>query len=154
MEVFRTKPHLQRGMVPLSRWVLEPNQKKHTSSYSMLKILRGFQPSNQKYSQFENHQTTWLVDWTLWKILVMGWLFPIYAKIKNVPNHQPATRCIVHIHRYSCYLLVNSLLNMWFCTTQQSGLVIYQSGSIRRTRDIPPTKWYLQLSQLKSLVQF
>ena len=26
----------------------------------------------------------------LWKILVnFGWLFPIYGKIKNVPNHQP-----------------------------------------------------------------
>ena len=30
----------------------------------------------------------------LWKILVisqLGWLFPIYGKIKNVPNHQPVS---------------------------------------------------------------
>ena len=34
----------------------------------------------------------WLVvDLPLWKIWVrqLGWLFPIYGKIKNVPNHQP-----------------------------------------------------------------
>ena len=36
--------------------------------------------------------TTWLVVWTpLKNISQLGWLFPIYAKIKNVPNHQPAT---------------------------------------------------------------
>ena len=34
----------------------------------------------------------WLVVSTLWKIIIsqLGWLFPIYGKIKNVPNHQPA----------------------------------------------------------------
>ena len=34
----------------------------------------------------------WLVvDLPLWKIWVrqLGWLFPIYGKIKNIPNHQP-----------------------------------------------------------------
>ena len=34
----------------------------------------------------------WLVVYLpLWKIWVrlLGWLFPIYGKIKNVPNHQP-----------------------------------------------------------------
>ena len=33
----------------------------------------------------------WLVVWTpLKNISQLGWLFPIYGKIKNVPNHQPA----------------------------------------------------------------
>ena len=32
----------------------------------------------------------WLVVWTpLKNISQLGWLFPIYGKIKNVPNHQP-----------------------------------------------------------------
>ena len=32
----------------------------------------------------------WLVVWTSLKnISQLGWLFPIYGKIKNVPNHQP-----------------------------------------------------------------
>ena len=32
----------------------------------------------------------WLVVWTpLKNIRQLGWLFPIYGKIKNVPNHQP-----------------------------------------------------------------
>ena len=33
---------------------------------------------------------SWLVVWTpLKNISQLGWLFPIYGKIKNVPNHQP-----------------------------------------------------------------
>ena len=32
----------------------------------------------------------WLVVWTpLKNISQLGWLFPIYGKMKNVPNHQP-----------------------------------------------------------------
>ena len=35
-------------------------------------------------------ETIWLVVWTpLKNISQLGWLFPIYGKIKNVPNHQP-----------------------------------------------------------------
>ena len=34
--------------------------------------------------------TFWLVVWTpLNNISQLGWLFPIYGKIENVPNHQP-----------------------------------------------------------------
>ena len=35
-------------------------------------------------------QAIWLVVWTpLKNISQLGWLFPIYGKIKHVPNHQP-----------------------------------------------------------------
>ena len=35
-------------------------------------------------------KNNWLVVWTPLKNLSqLGWLFPIYGKIKNVPNHQP-----------------------------------------------------------------
>ena len=34
--------------------------------------------------------TIWLVVSTPLKNSQLGWLFPIYGKIKNVPNHQPA----------------------------------------------------------------
>ena len=39
----------------------------------------------------------WLVVWTpLKNISQLGWLFPIYGNIKNVPNHQPVIcRCTV-----------------------------------------------------------
>ena len=38
----------------------------------------------------------WLVVWTpLKNISQLGWLFPIYGKIKNVPNHQPDILCII-----------------------------------------------------------
>ena len=40
-----------------------------------------------------NHKKlVWLVVWTpLKNMSQLGWLFPIYGKIKNVPNHQPAS---------------------------------------------------------------
>ena len=42
----------------------------------------------------------WLVVWTpLKNISQLGWLFPIYGKIKNVPNYQPVYVCI-HIYIY------------------------------------------------------
>ena len=38
----------------------------------------------------------WLVVWTpLKNISQLGWLFPIYGKIKNVPNHQPGGVIII-----------------------------------------------------------
>ena len=43
----------------------------------------------------------WLVVWTpLKNISQLGWLFPIYGKIKNVPNHQPAINTINFTHIY------------------------------------------------------
>ena len=37
-------------------------------------------------------EPTWLAVWTpLKNISQFGWLSPVYGKIKNVPNHQPAT---------------------------------------------------------------
>ena len=41
------------------------------------------------YLQVDDHWC-WLVVWTpLKNISQLGWLLPIYGKIKNVPNHQP-----------------------------------------------------------------
>ena len=44
---------------------------------------------------------SWLVVWTpLKNISQLGWLFPIYRKIKNVPNHQPDkdSQSVIHSH--------------------------------------------------------
>ena len=39
----------------------------------------------------------------LWKICQLGLLFPIYAKIKNVPKHQPVyIHIYTHIYNYNC----------------------------------------------------
>ena len=44
--------------------------------------------TQRKRVEQEDH--CWLVVWTpLKNIGQLGWLFPIYGKIKNVPNHQP-----------------------------------------------------------------
>ena len=49
----------------------------------------------------------WLVVWTpLKNISQLGWLFPIYGKIKNVPNHQPVMYHHVSVYvspRIGCY---------------------------------------------------
>ena len=43
----------------------------------------------------------WLVVWTpLKNISQLGWLFPIYGKIKNVPNHQPVIIYSTYTKRY------------------------------------------------------
>ena len=43
-----------------------------------------------KYKEPNSTSQNWLVVWTTLKnISQLGWLFPIYGKIKNVPNHQP-----------------------------------------------------------------
>ena len=52
---------------------------------------------------FEQHfgKLIWLVVWThLKNTSQLGWLFPIYGKIKNVPNHQPVIWCFFSINHY------------------------------------------------------
>ena len=50
----------------------------------------------------------WLVVWTPLKdISQLGWLFPIYGKIKNVPNHQPDDVWYTHkIHKMTGFGLI------------------------------------------------
>ena len=51
----------------------------------------------------------WLVVWTpLKNISQLGWLFPIYGKIKNVPNHQP----VILISRWDCHGPLNQPANL------------------------------------------
>ena len=50
---------------------------------------------------------SWLVVSTPQKnISQLGWLFPIYAKIKNVPNHQPES-----LWNYSRWIAVGKLVS-------------------------------------------
>ena len=57
------------------------------------------------------HKTSWLVLWTpLKNISQLGWLFPIYGKIKNVPNHQPASQAAVGNSQFGD---VGSAMNFW-----------------------------------------
>ena len=57
----------------------------------------------------------WLVVWTpLKNISQLGWLFPIYGKIKNVPKHQPDTHYVPLIFHYiepSVYVHEKGALN-------------------------------------------
>ena len=64
------------------------------------KLLWG-QDGTQKWPDFAGHAKAWLVVWTpLKNISQLGWLFPIYGKIKNVPNHQPEAKKVWTIHRF------------------------------------------------------
>ena len=43
------------------------------------------------HNHHHHYHPSWLVVWTpLKNMSQLGWLFPIYGKIKNVPSHQPA----------------------------------------------------------------
>ena len=47
-------------------------------------------PGGMNMKLMKHQAFFWLVVWTpLKNISQLGWLFPIYGKIKNVPNHQP-----------------------------------------------------------------
>ena len=49
------------------------------------------------YCHYKKSNNNWLVVWTpLKNISQLGLLFPIYGKIKNVPNHQPDKCCYGH----------------------------------------------------------
>ena len=53
----------------------------------------------------------WLVVWTpLKNISQLGWLLPIYGKIKNVPNHQPG---ILYIYIYMHGLVQMPSMLQW-----------------------------------------
>ena len=59
--------------------------------YSLRLNLRANLSSKSGYCTSAFPLIFWLVVWTpLKNISQLGWLFPIYGKIKNVPNHQPA----------------------------------------------------------------
>ena len=69
----------------------------------------------------------WLVVYLpLWKIWLrqLGWFFPIYGKIKNVPNHQPAISSTLSISVVVCCTLENqqnSSFEHWIALTQTFG---------------------------------
>ena len=55
---------------------------------------------------------TWLVVSTpLKNISQLGLLFPIYGKIKNVPNHQPNTNSPIAVYRIPTGKINNGLAN-------------------------------------------
>ena len=64
-----------------------------TAFYSMIygnrvDVTLGAKWTNIQHPKI-NHFSGWWFE-PLWKIFrQLGWLFPIYGKIKNVPNHQP-----------------------------------------------------------------
>ena len=61
---------------------------KHADCYH--KKLRGFNAVKWRFQPRAAINDYWLVVWTpLKNISQLGWLFPIYGKIKNVPNHRP-----------------------------------------------------------------
>ena len=47
--------------------------------------------AGEKYGSKYIKMDNWLVVWTPLTNIIsqLGWLFPIYGKMKNVPNHQP-----------------------------------------------------------------
>ena len=67
-------------------------------------------------------QLIWLVVWTpLKNISQLGWWFPIYGKIKNVPKHQPVmiftALSVCNLFLWGCYMV--SAINRRLLTLKQ-----------------------------------
>ena len=68
----------------------------------------------RRISQAARMIRIWLVVWTpLKNISQLGWLFPIYGKIKNVPNHQPGM--YPQHDSYISKMWKNPMKNQQFC---------------------------------------
>ena len=58
---------------------------------------------NCRYQRSHKNFKAWLIWLNIWLVVStplksisqMGWLFPIYGKIKNVPNHQPHMKAVL-----------------------------------------------------------
>ena len=59
----------------------------------LLQQLRINKPNSWQAGWSKNIQLVGGRALPLWKMSQLGWLFPIYGKIKNVPNHQPIFIC-------------------------------------------------------------
>ena len=81
----------------------------------------------------------WLVVWTpLKNISHLGWLFPIYGKIKNVPNHQPAMKFVIIFHLNTFIMMVQSPFQSERHTQLSlSPLEISPSHGQRTVEDLP-----------------
>ena len=67
-----------------SHWLKSENQHTYQQIHAITVNNKAKSPQKHWRMKF------WLVVWTpLKNISQLGWLFPIYGKIKNVPNHQP-----------------------------------------------------------------
>ena len=72
-------------------WWSTPTWNRHMMASSAIAIKSEI--DGEKYTKNMKPLTGWWVGWTpLKNISQLGWLFPIYGKIKNVPNHQPAKK--------------------------------------------------------------
>ena len=110
------------------------------------------QVPSRKYLTFEwttlpmekvlNHTATnhWLVaDLPLWKIWVrqLGWFFPIYGKIKNVPNHQPDDLCF-HPFCMTCWNIFwkrTGWIEQWYRDLESVARLPYQYIPSQRNED-------------------
>ena len=83
-------PQLQHFLV-LKRWTITwGEQVWATNTSSMAKDWSLGPLAHSDVLCLLHPNMIWLVVWTpLKNISQLGWLFPIYGKIKNVPNHQP-----------------------------------------------------------------
>ena len=68
-----------------------------------------------------------MVSTPLKNISQLGWLFPIYGKIKHVPNHQPAIIGFVNYWRFSkwCHQSLRVHLPSWVCSPSITGLILH-----------------------------
>ena len=72
-------------------------------------------PEKTRPSHIQSYLSNWWFQPPLKNISQLGWLFPIYAKIKNVPNHQPVICLLIYLFIYPISLCPRT----WSLTTYQ-----------------------------------
>ena len=65
-------------------------------------------PEKTRPSHIQSYLSNWWFQPPLKNISQLGWLFPIYAKIKNVPNHQPVICLLIYLFIYLSHITLST----------------------------------------------
>ena len=85
-------------------------------SANVLPMLKISHTKPRNWNSQHSHVVIWLVVSTpLENISQLGWLFPIYGKIKHVPNHQPVIVVVLWLwaRHESQWLHINAVNVTW-----------------------------------------
>jgi hypothetical protein len=105
LKAFAVAFSLGMGWLQDKTWKHGENRQKWRVDYSRpIKTYRNMGESKSLDMSWPNlREFIWLVVYLpLWKIWVrqLGLFFPIYGKIKHVPNHQPVKRIYMKLYTY------------------------------------------------------
>ena len=88
----------------------ERERESKSKSKSKSKSFETTKPGRMDGTKQHTHTPGWWFQ-PLWKNSQSGWLFPLYGKIKNVPNYQPDTH--IYIYNSTIYTAFIETISHW-----------------------------------------